>query len=78
MNLIIISILGFAAGYLIPKILGLLLIRCIGNHYNASFCDQKVHIFCKNKEAAIVLLSIAEHIRLKYIEEGLNDEPNAQ
>lgn len=67
LNLIFASVGALVTGRIIGKLPGYLLTRFYGTHYKAEYCGQPIHFRTKSKEAAQVLLTVAEEVKLKYV-----------
>ncbi len=68
-DLLFASVGAIALGVIVGKLPAWLLTKIYGNHYKGEFCGQTIHFRTKSKEAAVVLLTIAEEVKLKYIAE---------
>lgn len=69
LNLLFASVGAIVLGIFVGKLPPWLLTKIYGNHYRGEFCGQTIHFRTKSKEAAEVLLTIAEEVKLKYIAE---------
>jgi hypothetical protein len=76
LNLLFASVGAITLGIIVGKIPAWSLAKIYGNHYKGEFCGQTIYFRTKSKEAATVLLTIAEEVKLKYITES--DKPSRE